>query len=143
MNLQFLQQNWAIFAAGVLVLAIGLFVAFRVLEDSTHGHLMRLVRLYDEKLLAANKAQRAAVKAEARLRKIRTKLESAKPRHVQETSEALDDAKALLKITQDQVMIAANHLRKFILEEFPPTQHDRLREKYLPESSPDAKPFTF
>ena len=143
MNLQFLQQNWAILAAGVLVLAIGLFVAFRVLEDSTHGHLMRLVRLYDEKLLAANKAQRAAVKAEARLRKIRTKLESAKPRHVQETSEALDDAKALLKITQDQVMIGANHLRKFILEEFPPTQHDRLREKYLPESSPDAKPFTF
>ena len=74
---------------------------------------------------------------------LRAKRESAKPRHVQETTEALEDAQALLKIAEDQVLIAANHVRKLILEEFPPTRQEQLRSKYLPDSAPDSKPFTF
>ena len=143
MTLEFLQHNWAVLAASVLGLGIALFVAYRVLDDSARGQLMRLVRLYDEKVLAANKAQRVVAKAEAKLRKLRAKRESAKPRHVQELSEALEDAHALLKIVEDQVLIAANHVRKLILEEFPPTRHEQLRSKYLPDSTPDSKPFTF
>lgn len=143
MTLEFLQHNWAVLAASVLGLGITLFVVYRAFDDSAQGRLMRLVRLYDEKLLAADRAQRVAAKAEAKLRKLRAKLESAKPRHVQEMSEALEDAHALLKIAEDQVLIAANHVRKLILEEFPPNRHDQLRGKYLPDSSPDSKPFTF
>jgi hypothetical protein len=143
MTLEFLQHYWAVLAASVLGLGITLFVVYRALDDSAQGRLMRLVRLYEEKLLAADRAQRVAAKAEAKLRKLRAKLQSAKPRHVQETSEALEDAHALLKIAEDQVLIAANHVRKLILEEFPPTRHEQLRSKYLPDSTPDSKPFTF
>ncbi len=143
MTLQFLQHNWAVLAASVLGLGIGLFVAYRALDDSARGRLMHLVRLYDEMVVAASRAQRVAAKAEAKLRKLRAKLESAKPRHVQEMSEELEDAHALLKIAEDQVLIAANHVRKLILEEFPPTRHEQLRSKYLPDSAPDSKPFTF
>jgi hypothetical protein len=143
MTLELLQHYWAVLAASVLGLGITLFVVYRALDDSAQGRLMRLVRLYDEKLLAADRAQRVAAKAEAKLRKLRAKLQSAKPRHVQETSEALEDAHALLKIAEDQVLIAANHVRKLILEEFPPTRHEQLRSNYLPDSAPDSKPFTF
>ena len=143
MTLEFLQHYWAVLAASVLGLGITLFVVYRAFDDSAQGRLMRLVRLYDEKLLAADRAQRVAAKAEAKLRKLRAKLESAKPRHVHETSEALEDGQALLKIAEDQVLIAANHVRKLILEEFPPTRQEQLRSKYLPDSAPDLKPFTF
>jgi hypothetical protein len=143
MTLEFVQHNWAVLVASVLGLGIGLFVAYRVFDDSARGRLMHLVRLYDEKILAANKAQRVASKADAKLQKLRAKLQSAKPRHVQEMSEALEDAHALLKIAKDQVLIAANHLRKLILEEFPPARHEQLQSKYLPDTSPDKKPFTF
>ncbi|NIN38846.1 MAG: hypothetical protein GTO67_09360, partial [Gammaproteobacteria bacterium] len=50
---------------------------------------------------------------------------------------------ALLKITADQVLIAENHVRKIIVEEFPPNRHDRMRSKYLPDERQGGKPFTF
>jgi hypothetical protein len=143
MSMQFLQQNWAVLGASVLGVAIALFVIIRVFQDSTRGQLLRLVRTYDEKILAANKAKRRVGTAEARLRTLRARQDSAKPRHVQEASEALEDAGSLHNIAGDQVLIAANHVRKFILEEFPPNRHESLREKYLSDQAPDKKPFTF
>jgi hypothetical protein len=132
MTLEFLQHHWAILVASVLVLAIALFVALRAFEDSARGRLMRLVRLYDDKVRVAHKARKVASNTAAKLQKLHAKRDSAIPRHVQETSEALEDAKALTKIADDQVLIAANHVRRIILEEFPPQRHDSLRAKYLP-----------
>jgi hypothetical protein len=57
--------------------------------------------------------------------------------------EAVQDAEALLKIADDQVLIAENHVRKIIVEEFPPQRHDRMRSKYLPGDRRDARPFSF
>ena len=143
MSIQFLQQNWAIVVASVMGGAILLFVVFRVLQDSARGQLMQLVRLYDEKVTAATKAQQRSSSARTRLQKLQNRQDSAKPRHVQEAAEALEDAESLHKIAADQVLIAANHVRKFILKEFPPRQQDSLRAKYLNDSAPDKKPFTF
>ena len=38
---------------------------------------------------------------------------------------------------------AENHVRKIIVEEFPPKRHDRMRGKYLPGEREDGKPFSF
>jgi hypothetical protein len=143
MTLEFLQQNWAILAASVLGTAVALFVAYRAFDGSARGQLLRAVRLHQARRQAATKAQRVADKVAARLQKLHTKRDSAKPRHIQEGAEALEDAEALRKIAQDQVLIAANHVRKIILEEYPPKRHARLRARYLPEDEPDKKPFTF
>ncbi len=143
MSMEFLQHNWAILGASVLGAAIAVFVAFRVFEDSARGQLLQLVRTYDKKILAVDKATRHVTAAEAKLRNLRARQDSAKPRHVQEASEVIEDANSLHQIAGDQVLIAANHVRKFILEEFPPKRHDRLRAKYLSDSAPDGKPFTF
>ena len=66
-----------------------------------------------------------------------------KPSRLQAAREAVQDAEALLKIAEDQVLIAENQVRKIIVEEFPPKRHERMRRKYLPEEPENGKPFTF
>jgi hypothetical protein len=41
------------------------------------------------------------------------------------------------------VLIAENHVRKIIVEEFPPNRHERMRSRYLPGEREDGRPFTF
>ena len=77
------------------------------------------------------------------LERLEGKAASVAPRRLQEAVEAAQDAEALLKIANDQVLIAENHVRKIIVEEFPPRSHDRLRARCLPGEHADARPFSF
>ena len=56
-----------------------------------------------------------------------------KPRRLEEAAGAVQDAEALLKIAGDKVLIAENHVRRIIVEEFPPKHHERMRSRYLPQ----------
>lgn len=143
MTLVILQQYWALIVASVLGVAIGLFVLHRLYASSAHGQLLRVVQAHAMSQQAAGKARRRVRGTRSRLEKLYAKEASTKPRVLQEGIDALADAKALLKIAEDQAMISANHVRKIILEEFPPKRHAKLRARYLPESEPDKKPFTF
>ena len=89
------------------------------------------------------KALRAQQKAEKRVQKLVQRAERVKPRVLQEAREAFEDAKALQKILHDKVMVTENHVRRVIYDEFPPTQHDRLRRKHLPQDIEDNRPFSF
>ena len=60
-----------------------------------------------------------------------------------EAKEALQDALALEKIADDKAQVTANQVRRVIFEEFPPTRHEKLRRKYLPEDVRDNRPFSF
>ena len=64
------------------------------------------------------------------------------PRSIAEAAGALEDARALQKIAEDQLLIARNHVRKIILEEYPPQRHEALRQRFLPADEGDSKPFT-
>lgn len=143
MAMEFLQRYWALAGASVLLTAVALKLAYGAFSDSGRGQLLRMVHSHRKQRAAAINAQRVVEKAAARVQKMQSKRDSSKPRHVQEGIEALEDARALKKIADDQLLIAANHVRKVILEEFPPKRHARLRAKYLPEDQPDGKPFTF
>ena len=79
----------------------------------------------------------------SRLEGLEARAGSVQPRRLREAAEAVQDAEALLKIARDQVLIAENHVRKIIVEEFPPKRHDRMRSKYLPGELDDGKPFSF
>jgi peptide subunit release factor 1 (eRF1) len=142
MTLQYAIHNWAMLVASVLGTAVLLFVIYRVYQDSAQGRLQAAVSLLHKRESKARVAHKAVEKSAARLERLRAKAESVKPRHGQEASEALEDARALHKIADDQVLIAQNHVRKIILEEFPPTRHDALRNKYLPHTIQEQKPFT-
>jgi len=138
-----LTRNWSLAIAAVLATVILLFVAFRAFADSARGQLLRRARSLRSRYAQARRARKAVAKAAARLQKLQGRAASVKPRHVQEAAETLEDARSLLKIAEDQVMIAENHVRKVIVEEFPPKQHAALRSKYLASPEGQGKPFTF
>lgn len=142
MTIEYLLRNWALVIASILGAAVLLFALFRVFQDSAHGRLRAIVQQLRRREGDAQAARKAVEKAVARLERLRSKAESVKPRHVEEASGTLEDARALQKIADDQVLIARNHVRKLILEEYPPKRHAAMRSKYLQQDDPDTKPFT-
>ena len=143
MIIELLQRHWALAAATILAAAIVLFAAWRAWLDSPRGRLHLARRRLREKELEARRQQKRLARLSAQLESLRRKADSVKPIRLQETKEAVEDAEALLKIADDQVLIAGNHLRKIIVEEFPPKRHERMRRRYLPGESGNDKPFTF
>ncbi len=143
MTLAELQQHWALFGAAAVGAAVLLFAAWRAWLDSSRGRLRAARRRLLQKRREAAKCRRARERVKAKLEGLVGRSESVKPVRLQEARDALQDAEALLKIARDQVLIAENHVRKIIVEEFPPKHHERLRRRCLPGESEDGKPFSF
>jgi septal ring factor EnvC (AmiA/AmiB activator) len=143
MAFAFLEQYWALVAASVVAWAVFLFAGWRVWQDSARGRLRSARRALRDKYRAAQKQRKAVQKLSALLEDLEAKAGSVKPRRLRETAEAVQDAEALLKIAGDQVLVAENHVRKIIVEEFPPNRHERMRSRYLPGETQDGKPFSF
>lgn len=143
MNAEELQTHWALLAACVTGFLLLLFGIAHLVRSSARGQLRRMrVRLERERGRLA-KARAVVEKAERQKSRLMQHADRVKPRLLQESAGALADAQALAKIAADRVLIAENHLRRVILEEFPPTQHEKLRNRYLPGPAADKKPFTF
>ena len=143
MTIDFVARHWSLVIASVLFTAIALFVLFRIYTDSARGQLGERVRALRERYQDVDKAEKAVLRAERKVTALGAKSASVKPRHLDEAGEALEDARALAKIAADQVLIAENHVRKVIVEEFPPEQQEALRARYLRQTDPEGKPFTF
>ena len=143
MTTTFLQQYWALVTASIVTTVVVMFAAWRAWLDSARGRLRLARRQLREKRLVAQRQRKALRKLSARLDELEANAEAVKPRRLRETAEAVQDAEALLKIAGDQVLIAENHVRKIIVEEFPPNRHERMRSRYLPGEREDGKPFTF
>jgi septal ring factor EnvC (AmiA/AmiB activator) len=143
MTLSFLEQHWALVTASMVATAVLLFAAWRAWQDSPRGRLRNARRRLRDKVAEAHRQRKALQRVLARLNDLEAKAGSVKPRRLREAAEAVQDAEALLKIAGDQVLIAGNHVRKIIVEEFPPKRHDRMRSKYLPGECEDGKPFSF
>jgi hypothetical protein len=143
MSAEQLQTHWAFIAASATGLVLLIIAARHFIRTSARGQLRRKRRTLDLERDRLRKAIAVMDKAERQTTRLMRHVDRVKPRIVQESNEALADAKALAKIAGDRVLVAENQLRRVILEEFPPTQHERLRRRYLPEASRDKKPFTF
>jgi uncharacterized protein YlxW (UPF0749 family) len=143
MTSTFLQQHWALVSASIIATAVLVFAGWRAWLDSPRGRLRAARRSLRSKRLEARKQRKALQRLSSRLDKLEAQADSVKPRQLREAAEAAQDAEALLKIAGDQVLIAENHVRKIIVEEFPPKHHDRMRGKYLAGERQDARPFSF
>ena len=143
MTPDFLQHYWAPLIAGIVGAAVLLFAGCRAWLDSARGRLYRTRRRLGAAVVEAERQRKRLLQQSERLERLHERAQSVKPVRLQEAAEAVEDAKALLKIANDQVLIAENHVRKIIVEEFPPKDHERMRRKYLPGEGSDGKPFTF
>lgn len=138
-----LREYWALAAASVIGTAVLLFVLARLYQRTARGLLSLRLRELRRAQRRAAKAGRAAARASRRLARLRARADAVKPRLIDEAVGALADAEALRKIDDDRVQVAQNHLRKVIVEEYPPARHAALRARYLPDLRDDHKPFSF
>lgn len=143
MNQELLQQNWALAVAAPLLLIVAVVIAAALYRRSARGQLRARAKALRAARRRHARARQAVAAAETRVQKLESRRASIKPRVLSEAREAVADARALEKIVGDRVLVAANHLRRVIFEEFPPARHDSLRARYLPDDRPDGKPFTF
>ena len=138
-----LQQYWALIAGGLLGILVAVYVISTILRQSAFGQLRRT---RSELMVAVREQTKAAAKMNAchsRLKKLGAKSETTRPSILQQAIDSFEDAKALEKIASDKVLIAENHVRKVIHEEYAPTEHERMRRKCLPSEKPDSRPFSF
>ncbi len=134
MTLEYAIKNWALLVAAVLIAAVLVFVLYRIYQDSAVGRLHSAARLLARRVREARSAGKVVAQAVAKGARLRARADAVKPRHCREASEALEDAQALLKIADDQVLIARNDVRELIIEDFPPNKQPGMRSKYLPEA---------
>lgn len=142
MDFENAQQYWALLVAAAITGGVLVFIGVRLLQDSSRGRLAAEVGGLRKREKAARKAARAARKARRKLEKLNLRADKVKPRLVDEARGRLEDAEALQKIADDQVLVARNLVRKIILEEYPPRRHEALRRRLLPEAAAENKPFT-
>ena len=143
MDWNFLKSNWALGVAAVIGLIIVFFVILQLVRRSAWGQLQETLRILDKARRDEANALRSVEKAERIAERLQENADRAKPRHVQESKEALSDARALAKIANDKILVAENHVRRVIHEEYPPVRHEAMRQKYLPDPARDKKPFSF
>lgn len=143
MEWHFAKQNWALFGAMLVALMVAVTIGMQTLARTPWNRLRRARGDLDEERRKLSKAEAAARKAEARVDRLMQKHDAVKPRVLQEAREALQDARALAKIADDRLMVAENHVRKIIHEEFPPRKQEKMRRKYLPDRVADNRPFSF
>lgn len=143
MDWHILKSNWALAVASIIGSIIVLIVMAQLIRRSAWGQLRETLRALDKARQDEVKTLKSVEKAERIARRLHDNADRAKPRHLQEAKDALQDARALAKIANDKILIAENHVRRVIHEEYPPVKQEVLRQKYLPEPARDKKPFSF
>ena len=131
MTFDLIIHNWALVVAGILASGILMFVLVRLYRESDRGQLGNRVRVLQGSYKEVARAQKGLDKASERLDELRKKASTVKPRLVEEAGETVEDALLLLNNANDEVLIAEKNVRELILDEYPPEQHEALRQKYL------------
>lgn len=142
-SINLLKSNWALIVAAVIGITLITLIVSQLIGKSARGQLRRTLQALARARQDEAQALKFVDKAERVARRLHDKKDRAKPRHLQEASDALEDARALARIAKDKILVAENHVRRVILEEFPPVKHEAMRQKYLPDAARDQKPFTF
>ena len=143
MDLGVLIANWGLVAAASLASVVLIIVLYAVLRNTSRGRLRAAVRQLRAAEREKTRVTQRLAACEQRAQKLEQRAERVKPRSLTEARGALDDARALSRIVDDKWMVAANHVRQIIFEEYPPHRHARLRARYLPDDAPDGRPFSF
>ena len=143
MNFGNFQQHWALWLA---VAPLAIVVTSVIAWAWRHSSLGRLRTAWSEHRKASNVAARAVRQCDSArvfLERLEGRAEKVKPRIIDEAKGRLADKELLAKRADDRAQVTANQLRKVIYEEFPPTRHETLRARYLPDDVADGRPFSF
>lgn len=142
MSSEILQQHWALVVASVIGLAVLLMYLAQLLVSSRRVRLNASLQALRRKEKVAARAAKGVATLRKKLERLRRRAESVRPNVIEELRGELADAEALMKIANDQVLVARNQVRKIIVEEFPPKRQEALRKRLLPLEKRDTRPFS-
>lgn len=137
------REDWALVLALIVLLAIALLAVAQAVRSSSRGQLRQALKVLKQKRKALRRALANTAAAQEEVERLERRAERVKPRHLEEARERVADTRALAKIAHDQVLIAENHVRRIIVQEFAPSKQARLRARYRVVEQPDKRPFTF
>ena len=123
-----------------IFLAVGLVVILPNLVPTSRGRLNKQRRELRHRLYQHVQAQRAADRAAKKFEAMNARAAKVKPRILRECEATAEDMRRMLVHAKDKVLVAENHVRKIILEEFPPVEQPKLVEKYLSNCDENAVP---
>lgn len=143
MDAHWLRDNWALAIALAVLLSLLVLGLLHALRSSSRVQLRGALKDLRRRRKALSRASAALAAANRKYERLEGRADKVKPRYLDEARGAVHDARALAKIAHDQVLIAENHVRRIIVEEFPGAKQARLRARYQVGDTPDKKPFTF
>ena len=143
MDWTILKSNWALAVAAIIGFIIVMSVVAQRIRRSSWGQLRQALHTLAKARRYEAKALKSAKKAERVARGLHEIADRAKPRILQEAKDVLQDARALAIIANDKILVAENHVRLVIQQEYPPVRQEALQQKYLPDPARDKKPFSF
>lgn len=139
MNGDLFQRHWGPLVASLLLAVVAVIVLAALWRQSRWGQLGRTVRELRRCRHARDRARRHLRRAERRHARLDARRDRTPPRQLHAAQEQLQDARALLRIADDRMLVAANHVRLVIVEAFPPSRQDALRRRYLPDDATAAR----
>ena len=143
MTPDWLVQHWALVAATAAVAAALLVLAVRLWMQSRAARLRRALRRKRQRERELKKAARSARRIGRSLGRLEDKAGKIAPKRLSEAQGRAQDARRLCEIAADQLLVAENHVRKIIVEEFPPGQHEALRRRHRLSDAPRKADFGF
>jgi hypothetical protein len=125
---------FAEFAFLYIGLGIFLIILFGVvlpnIMPTPRGRLNRQRRELKHRLFERQLAEKAADKAKRDFAKLQSRAKDVQPKLLREAEGHSDDMQKMLVHANDKVLVAENHVRRILLDEFPPAVHQQLLEKY-------------
>ncbi len=131
--LQVFTKYWALIIASVLGLAILLFVAFRLLQDSRRGQLSIALNELREREQALQNTSKSISSLLKKYEKLSAKGYKVPPNKLLAAKDALAEARETEALLKDQVLVLRNNARTIILQDYPPNRHEAMCRKYLGE----------
>jgi len=133
----------------LLLIGLGIFISVAivvVLPNILPGTMGLLHRQRRELRFRQYEYARALSNAERARRKyesLNDRSQHVRPAILDEAKETAMDCRTMEGHAKDKVMVAENHLRKTIMEQYPPAVQPRMIEKYLPAREIKSMPFGF
>ncbi len=138
-----IRDYWAPLAASVIVGGVVFYLLCRAWAGSRRGRLRRCAKDYRDTRRLFVTAERELERAARQVTKLEQRADAVAPRRLDEARNARSDAHRLCEIRTDQLKVAENHLRRIILEEYPPSRHSSMLRRYGVPEHTDARPFSF
>ena len=111
-----------------LVIAIG--VVLPNTMPTARGRLNRQRRELRHRRYEHHQAEKAVAKSRREFEKLQSRAQNVQPKQLREAEGHAADMQTMLGHAHDKVLVAENHVRRILLDEFPPAKHQQLLKKY-------------